>query len=172
MGFFDFFKKSPVSSAAPKAAIPAARISDALNVTAISFFPAGPSKRQVLGSLIGGLELPDPGFALKAILAREEAGSTVITPGIALPHARIQGLTRVRAALGLCPGGVQYSSKIEDSVQVILLFLGPADNMREHLAFLASVSALFQNKELVQKLLQQASADKVLQLLSVAEKSL
>ncbi len=172
MGFFDFFKKSPHSPAAPKPAVLPVRISDALNVTAISFFPAGPSKRQVLGSLIGGLDLPDPGPALKAILAREEAGSTVITPGIALPHARIAGIPRVRAALGLCPAGVQYSPKVEDSVQVILLFLGPADNMREHLAFLASVSALFQNETLVKKLLQQTSADTVLRMIVDAEKSL
>lgn len=171
MGLFDLFKKSKSPTTAPKSTA-SVRVTNALSVTGVSFFPAGPSKRQVIGSLIGCLDLQDPGAALKAILAREEAGSTVIAPGIALPHARIQGISHVKAALGICPGGVQYSSKVEDSVQLILLFFGPAENMREHLAFLASVSALFQKEELVNKILQQTSADTVLRLIADAEKTL
>src|SRR5205085_2664474 len=107
-------------------------------------FPAGPSKRQVFGSLIGSLDLPDPGAALKAITAREEAGSTVIAPGLALPHARITGIHTIKAAMGICPTGIQYSHAATAPVRLLMLFLGPAENMREHLAFLASVSALFQ----------------------------
>ena len=70
------------------------RVSDVLSEKSIAFFPAGPSKRQVFGNLIGSLDLPDPSAALKAILAREEAGSTVIAPGVAIPHARFSGITQ------------------------------------------------------------------------------
>src|SRR2546423_994204 len=87
------------------------KVSDFLTEKSIAFFPAGPSKRQIFGSLIGSLDLPDRGEALKAILAREEAGSTVIAPGIALPHARITGITKIEAALGLCPDG--YESRTD-----------------------------------------------------------
>src|SRR5205814_1538720 len=77
------------------------RITDFLKPDRIVFFPAGPSKRQVLGNLLGTLDLPDPAAALKAILSREEVGSTVIAPGLALPHARISGINQIEAALGI-----------------------------------------------------------------------
>src|SRR5436853_2695359 len=122
MGFFDKLKKAeqPVKTGV-------LRVSDYLTDKTIAFFPAGPSKQQVLGNLIGSLDLPDPGTALKSILAREEAGSTLIAPGIALPHARIMGISKIKAALGICPSGIHYSATEETPVKLMMLFLGPAD---------------------------------------------
>lgn len=166
MGLFSKFQKQKKAAAGA-----GLRVSDFLTEQTVAFFPAGPSKRQVFGSLIGLFDLADPGAALKAILAREEAGSTVIAPGLALPHARITGIPRLRAALGLCPGGIQYSHAVEEPVKLVLLFLGPAENMREHLAFLAGASALFQNSELVKRLLTLTSPKPVLRGLQEAEQS-
>src|SRR3979411_2311208 len=104
MGLFDKLKKKTASQGGDPARI--IRVSDFLSENNVLFFPAGPSKQQVFGSLIGSLDLPDPTVALKAILSREEAGSTGIAPGLALPHARIQGISRIAAALGICPTGV------------------------------------------------------------------
>lgn len=171
MGLFGKFKKSEsaqTSGAAKDGGL--IRVADILTEKAIAFFPAGPSKRQLFASLLGSLDLPDTGSALKAILAREEAGSTVVTPGFALPHARITGITGIKAALGLCPSGMQYSHAVEDPVRLILLFLGPAENMRQHLAFLAAVSALFQKEDLVKAVLQQTSPKDVLRKIKEAEK--
>jgi PTS system nitrogen regulatory IIA component len=166
MGLFSKSKKTESSSKTVKNGV-----SDFLSEKSISFFSAGPSKRQLFGNLIGLLDLPDPGEALKAILAREEAGSTVIAPGIALPHARIQGISGIKAALGLIPEG--YESRTDGTrIHVILLFLGPADNMREHLAFLAGVSALFQQDGLAESLLKLKTPKAVLDRLRAAEKAL
>ena len=80
-------------------------------------------------------------------------------PAIALPHARIQGISTIKAALGIYPEG--YESRTDGTrIYLILLFLGPADNMREHLAFLAAVSGLFQKKDLQEKLLKLASPER------------
>src|SRR6266404_2228145 len=117
-------------------------ISSYLSDQRILFFPAGPSKRQVIGSLIAALDLKDPTAAIKAILAREEQGSTIIAPGLALPHARVEGITRIEAAVGICPSGVHDPHSGGEPIRVYVLFLGPPDNMKEHLLFLANVSTL------------------------------
>jgi mannitol/fructose-specific phosphotransferase system IIA component (Ntr-type) len=148
------------------------RVSDILSEKNIAFFPAGPSKRQVFGNLIGSLDLPDPNAALKAILAREEAGSTVIAPGVAIPHARFSGIKHVVAALGICPSGVVDPRAKGGPLHLFVLFLGPVDNMREHLAFLASVSALLQMKNLKEGLLALTTPQAVLEVIRQAEKSL
>jgi mannitol/fructose-specific phosphotransferase system IIA component (Ntr-type) len=170
MGFFDKFKKQPVAAegGVPKAV----RVSDFLNDKTIAFFPAGPSKRQVFGNLIGTLGLSDPGEALKAILAREEAGSTVISPDMALPHARIAGLNTIKASLGICPGGIEYTRIGGDKVRLVVLFFGPAENMRLHLAFLAQVSALFQNQAVCEALIKVDSPGAALKVIRDAEQKL
>jgi len=147
------------------------KISSYLSEQRILFFPAGPSKRQVIGSLIAALDLDDPTAAIKAVLAREELGSTIIAPGLALPHARFDEVTRVEAAVGICPPGVHDPHSKGEPVRVYVLFLGPVDNMKEHLAFLTGVSNLFQKKGLVDQLAKLASPQGVLLALQRAEKS-
>src|ERR1700687_2523617 len=115
----------------------ALRVSDFLKARNILFFPADAPKPLLFEQLIGTLELPDAKFALEAVLDRELWGSTTVAPGLALPHARIPGITHVSAALGICPS----------TPQIFLLFFGPADNVQEHLAFLASVSSLYQTQD-------------------------
>jgi mannitol/fructose-specific phosphotransferase system IIA component (Ntr-type) len=168
MGLFDKFKKKTGTAPTPKTI----RISDFIQEKSIAFFPSGPSKRQVFGNLIGSLDLDDPGAALKSIMAREEAGSTVITSGVALPHARLSGLTNIRAAIGICPTGIEYSRREGDLVQLVVLFVGPAENMRLHLAFLAQVAALFQKQDFCGNLLKSMSASAALKIIRDAEKSL
>lgn len=139
----------------------ALRVADFLSEKRVVFFHAGQSKQQVLGSLIASLDLSDPSAALKAILAREEVGTTVVSKGLALPHARIPGIRRLRAAVGISPQGVVVDHKISPvPIHVFVLFLGPADNMKEHLGFLAAVSNLFQKEGFVEALSgQKTSAD-------------
>jgi PTS system nitrogen regulatory IIA component len=173
MGLWDIFKRKPVveekASAAPAKVL---KVSDFLSEKNISFFPAGPSKQQVFGQLISLLNLPDPSSVMQAIMAREEAGTTVIAPGIALPHARIPGITKIRAAIGLCPSGVEDPSSPSGPVRIFILFLGPSENMREHLAFLAGVSSLFQIEGLIDSLFLLATPSDVLKKIKDVEAGL
>lgn len=176
MGLFDRFSKKPGETPAAKASdAPAAkivRVSDFLTERNVIFFPAGPSKQQALGSLLGCFDLPDPAVALNAIMAREEAGSTIIAPGLALPHARITGLGKIAAALGLSPSGIMDPHAPNDPIRIFLLFLGPSENMRLHLAFLAAVSSLFQQEGLPEALLQLTTPQAVMDKIRAAEKTL
>ncbi len=145
-------------------------VSDCLTEKAIRFFPAGVSFQQVLEELIGSLELPDPAAALKAVQDREAAGTTMIAPGLAIPHARLPGLSKILAALGICPKGVPHPSG--DPIRLFLLFLSPKEKMREHLMFLAGVSSLFQVEGLIDALSQLATAEAVMEKIRAAEKAL
>ena len=136
----------------------------------IVFYPSSPSKRQVLGNLIGTLDLPDPSAAIRAILVREEMGSTIIAPGLALPHARLDGLTKIEAAIGICASGVHDPHDGGDPIRVFVVFLGPADNMKEHLLFLSSVSSLFQREGFLEQLCKLATPQGVLHAMHEVEK--
>jgi mannitol/fructose-specific phosphotransferase system IIA component (Ntr-type) len=117
------------------------KVSDCLTEKQVLILPAELPKEKMYEKLVASLNLPDAKLALKAILDREQWGSTEIRPGLALSHARIPGITKVAAAMGVCPG------------KIFVLYLGPADQPQESLAFLASVSALFKPKELAESFL-------------------
>jgi len=160
-----FFKKSDSKGEQR----PGIRISDFLSEKTIAFFPSAPSKRQVFGHLIGLLDLPDPNAALNAILSREETGLTVIAPGLAVPHARVPGLTRLKAAIGICPEGVIDRRTDLGPVKLYVLFLGNPDDMTQHLAFLARVSSLFETEAFRDQLINAGSPAAALKILNNAE---
>ena len=176
MGFFEkFWKKGGGSGAsAGTASAPASptRISSYFSEKSAVFLPAGLSKQNVLTRLMGAMEISNPEAALKAVMEREAAGPTVIAPGIAVPHARVEGLSKITAALGICPGGVLDPAAEGGPIKLFILFVGPTSNMKEHLGFLASVASLFQVDGFGDTLLQQTTPVQILEKIKEAEKTL
>jgi PTS system nitrogen regulatory IIA component len=121
--------------------------------------------------LISLLDLNDPNAAMEALIGREDMESTVIAPGLALPHARLRGIDRIRAAIGLSAAGI-HDPKSHSTIHVIVLFLSPEDNMKPHLHFLARVSLLFQKKGFSEKLLKAGTPAKALDVIHKAEAAL
>jgi PTS system nitrogen regulatory IIA component len=143
------------------------RIGDFLTESTLQFLPAGLSKRDLFGKLIGTLTLSEPDIALRSVLAREQIGSTLLENGVAIPHARLHGLTRIQAALGIVAAAAEPSA---EDTRLCLLFLGPTDDMKGHLGFLASSAALFQSETLRYGLLRQKSVPEALEVIRAHER--
>lgn len=74
-----------------------------------------------------------------SVLSREKDGSTVIMDGLALPHARIEGLAQPRVAVATSERGVVWPS--EDSpVHVVFLLLIPRDKPALYLQILRALT--------------------------------
>ena len=136
------------------------RLGDFLTENRVVLLPAGLTSDQVFRELLARLSLPNSAQALQAILEREKAGATLITDGVAIPHARLPGLQGLQAALGISQEG---------PVHVWLLFLGPAEDPKTHLAFLATVSAFFQPKSHVEELLKLKSTKEIVEYIRQSE---
>lgn len=107
--------------------------------------------------------------ALDAIRNREKAGSTIVG-NVALPHARVAGLKRIVASLGLNPGGVYESGP--PATRVVLAFASPERAAVEHLRFLAQVAQIFRADDVVPALLAAAGdgPERVLEVLRSRER--
>jgi PTS system nitrogen regulatory IIA component len=138
------------------------RVSDSLSEQTILIFRADLPKRNLFAKLIELLHLPEPDIALRSVLAREQIGSTTIELGVALPHARVHGLARIHAALGIIPAG---------EIKLCLLFVGPTDNMKGHLGFLASSAALLQRKDFRQALIHAGDSRAILEKIQLEERT-
>ncbi len=139
-------------------------VSDTLSAQSVFLFSQAVSKEEIVFKLIGSLSVSDHAMALNAVLEREKMGGTVLESNVAVPHARLKGLTGIRAAIGIC-------QEPPDSVRIYVLFLSPSEDTRAHLLFLASVASLFQVEGLVDVLSKLTDVKDVIRTIQEVERS-
>ncbi len=152
----------------------AVRVSELLAEDTVVFASAGQDKQVLLELLVGRLAaksgLADPKSLLAKVLEREQGISTTLDTGLSLPHARIDALPAIVAALGVAPHGIVDPGHPGLSIRVMFLFFSP--NRQEafplHLQLLRGVSVLFQ-PPLIRDLAQAASPAQALSLIRGAE---
>lgn len=87
-----------------------------------------------------------------AALERERLGSTGVGNGVALPHARVDGLDRVYAVFSRLEEAIDYESVDEVPVDLAVLLVAPADAGGAHLRALAQFSRRLRRKETRERL--------------------
>jgi len=85
------------------------------------------------------------------LFEREKAGSTFLNEGVALPHARVEGLAEAQVALGLTKAGV-LDSPTDRPIEAVFMLLSPAEGANAHLQLLAKAGRLLQSRELRRRL--------------------
>src|SRR5580698_4628562 len=129
---------------------------------------AAPGKRQALGVVA---ELAARSFRLKpavvldALLEREAVGSTGVGYGVAVPHARLAGLTRLRGVFVRLEQPVAFDAVDDRPVDLIFALFAPPEASGEHLRALARVSRVLRQADLREQLRQAHGADAVYALL-------
>ncbi|MAY74423.1 MAG: PTS fructose transporter subunit IIA [Phycisphaerae bacterium] len=90
------------------------------------------------------------------LLEREAKHSTGFGHGVAVPHVKHDSVTRVAAAVGLHPRGVDFSSLDKQPVYTTFLLLSPASKPEDHLQAMEVIFKCLQ-KETFRRYLRQAT---------------
>lgn len=98
---------------------------------------------------------------LEALLEREALGSTGLGAGVAVPHARIEGLDRVTAVFVRLDTPVSYGSVDDRPVDLLFALFAPPREGAEHLRALAAVSRALRAPEMREQLRQARTADAI-----------
>ncbi|MFH1746640.1 MAG: PTS sugar transporter subunit IIA [Planctomycetota bacterium] len=120
------------------------------------------------------IDLDTAESVIKSIVTRERTrGTTGFGKGVAVPHAKIEGLTRVVAAVGRSSRGIDFSSLDGEPVYAVFLIASPADQPEEHLRAMDLVFRHLQQEKFRKFLRQLDDPEKIFDLLKEAdEKSL
>ena len=70
---------------------------------------------------------------IKAILKREELGSTGIGRGVAVPHTKHASVDRLIGTVGVSAEGVDFDSLDGEKVHLFFLLISPPDRPGDHL---------------------------------------
>ncbi len=143
-------------------------IGDLLDRGAISPRVSASSKRQALSVIAEiaarcfGLKAPE---VFDALMEREAAGSTGVGQGVAVPHARLAGLTRLRGVFVRLEQPVEFEAVDDQPVDLIFALFAPPAASGEHLRALASVSRRLRQSDLREQLRQARGPDAIHALL-------
>ena len=131
-------------------------------------------KEEVLNALVKtALRKDRPDLTHEAsgrVWEREKLGSTFFNEGVAFPHARLEGLSEPRLALGITHYGI-VDVRTQQPVELVFLILSPVDSPTAQLQMLALASKAAQNRYLRQKLGSAVSPENLLQVIREWEMS-
>lgn len=98
--------------------------------------------REMAQSLVdaGKIAASDLEGIVKAIMKREDLGSTGIGRGVAVPHTKHPGVSRLVGTVAVSPEGIDFESLDGEPVQLFFLLVSPPDRPGDHLRALESIS--------------------------------
>ncbi|MBN1347961.1 PTS sugar transporter subunit IIA [candidate division KSB1 bacterium] len=99
---------------------------------------------------------------LKSILDREKLMSTGVGDGVAIPHAKAEGIKELVAAFGITKHGIDFQSIDEKPVRLIFLLVGPLNQPGPHLKALSRISRLIHKAEFRKQLIASSSPREVM----------
>jgi len=83
---------------------------------------------------------------LDILMDRERLGSTGVGDGVAIPHGKIEGLSRIVGLFARLEKPVDFDSLDGAPVDLCFLLLAPANATAAHLKALAKVARLFRDQ--------------------------
>jgi PTS system nitrogen regulatory IIA component len=102
----------------------------------------------------------------EALAERERLGTTGIGGGVAIPHSRLQELTRLHGLFARLERPVPFEAIDDQPVDLVFLLLAPLDAGADHLKALARISRLMRDRGTCEKLRGANSADALYALLT------
>jgi PTS system nitrogen regulatory IIA component len=148
------------------------QLADFLDFDAIrTGFPGG-NKRSLLQQLanLAAQRLGVNAATLHASLnEREQLGSTGFGQGVAIPHGKIEGLSRIYGLFVRLAEPVDYKAIDGRPVDLIFLLLSPVDAGAEHLKALAAISRVTRNGATLEKMRGARTSDALAAVLMGAD---
>jgi len=147
-------------------------LADFLDCDAIKTSLPGGNKRSLLQQLANlaaqrlGL---DAGAVNAGLTEREQLGSTGFGQGVAIPHAKIDGLARIYGLFARLGEPVDFKAIDGRPVDLVFLLLSPPGAGAEHLKALAAISRVTRDAATLERLRGARSRDALAAVLMGAD---
>jgi PTS system fructose-specific IIA component/PTS system nitrogen regulatory IIA component len=151
------------------------KFSDFVCAAAIRPQLSADDKSGVIGELVeslleaGRIAEQEKDDIIRAIMKREELGSTGIGRGVAVPHTKHPSVDKLVGTVGVSVDGVDFDSLDGENVQLFFLLISPPDRPGDHLRALENISRQLRDDMFCKFLKQSKSAEEISQLLEEAD---
>jgi PTS system nitrogen regulatory IIA component len=126
--------------------------------------------REMIGAIAGAGGFPNGDLEdiTRAVLRREQLGTTGIGKNIAIPHSRHQSVEELVGTIALAPAGLPFESLDGEMVFVFVLLVSPQERPGDHLRALEAVVRTMRNDDYVKQLRACTTRDEIWSLLDRA----
>ncbi len=150
-------------------------LSNLLKENLIELDLKGETKAEIIDELVGIVGKAGKVRNRKALadglMEREKLGSTAIGNGVAVPHAKIDGIKQTILAFGRSANGVDFNSLDGEKTHLFFMLISPKEDIGAHLKILAKISHLIKDRFMVGLFKKAKSKKEVLSIISSLEKS-
>lgn len=116
-----------------------------------------------------GLDEKDTASIAKAVIQRENQGSTGFGKGVAVPHVKHPAVKKIAATIGRSASGVDFAALDRAPVYLVVLLLSPPDNPDQHLASMENIFRHLQRENFRRFLRQASTKDEITDLIQEAD---
>jgi PTS system fructose-specific IIA component/PTS system nitrogen regulatory IIA component len=117
----------------------------------------------------GSIAANDLESIVKAIMKREDLGSTGIGRGVAVPHTKHPSVSRLVGTVAVSHDGVDFESLDGEPVQLFFLLVSPPDRPGDHLRALENISRQLRDDTFCQQLKSAKGAVEIQHLLEESD---
>ena len=106
------------------------------------------SKKSVLeklASILSGTTGIDTDIIFNKLYEREKLGSTSVGNGVALPHARLEGINVPFISVVVLEEAIDFDNIDDFDIDIIVCLIVPYDQTEDHLTLLSSLSQILDN---------------------------
>lgn len=106
-----------------------------------------------------------------ALIEREDLGTTAMGGGIAIPHARIEGLEEVKGVFFRLDEPIDFNASDRQPVDLVFALFAPKDDSAYHLRALALISRILRNPQTREELRSTTDPEAIYAILVDGENS-
>lgn len=153
------------------------RLSDFVVPGAINVDLQATRKEDAIREIVAGLrdagQIAESDYesVVRAILSREELGSTGIGQGVAVPHTRHPSASKLVGTVALSRQGVDFAALDGDPVDIFFLLVSPPNQPGDHLRALENISRHLKDEKFVNFLRQAKTREAVVDLLEESDQA-
>lgn len=107
---------------------------------------------------------------LADVIARDTAMSVGLEKGIAIPHARTDGVNEICVAIGIKKDGVDFNALDKKPSNIFVMIVSPASSSGPQMRVMSAISGALMKEEVRTKLLDAKTPAEVMELLKEARK--
>jgi PTS system nitrogen regulatory IIA component len=129
---------------------------------------------EMVGAMVKTKAIPaaDRRKAVDAVLRREKKGTTGFGNGVAIPHAKQDGVGGIVGVVGRSTAGIDFASLDGQPVHLFFLLLSNPEKPEEHLKAMEHIFRSIKNDNLRRFMCQAATREELIELLREADEEL
>ena len=127
--------------------------------------------REMVQTLLNAGQIAEKHYepVVRAILKREELGSTGMGRGAAIPHAKHPSIDRTVATVAVSQSGIDFDSPDGESVYVFFLLISPSGHPNDQLKALECIARRHRTDTFCRFIRQAKTVDEIRQLLDESD---